>query len=183
VHGDSVRGRLELATRKPAKRLPALKKPKPKPAPVPRPKPAPKTAIAAKRKRRRQKVAAGLLAGKTVTELAKEEGLTRSHLSREANQPETRLLMAELLGSHKEQVLRLVGKSLDVIESAFDAGKMGATKEGIILDFGADHFARLTAAKRFVEMITAVKAEDRSEAPGTITWEAFLHLRERIQPA
>jgi hypothetical protein len=183
VHGDSLRGRLALPTRKPDKRKPAPKKPRPKAAPIPRPKSKPKTAVAARLKRRRQKVAAGLLAGKTVTQLAKDEGVTRSHLSREANQPETRLLMAELLGSHKDQVVRLVGMSLDVIESAFDAGKMGATKEGLSFDLGADHFARLTAAKRLVEMITAAKVEDSREAPGTITWEAFLHLRERIQPA
>jgi hypothetical protein len=30
-------------------------------------------------------------------------------------------------------------------------------------------------------MITAAKAEDSHDVPGTITWEAFLHLRERIQ--
>ena len=164
-----LQGRFNLPTRKPAPKKAAPKKA------------APKTAIAAKRKRRRQKVAAGLLAGQTVTELAKEEGVTRSHLSREANQPETRLLMAELLDVHKEQLVRLVGMSLDVIESAFDADKTAATKEGLSVDLGADHFARLTAAKRLVEMITAAKAEDSHDVPGTITWEAFLHLRERIQ--
>jgi hypothetical protein len=108
--------------------------------------------------------------------------------------------MAELLAEHREQVRELVAKTLDRIGYALDAeavelvvakndrkkAKDGSTKESRVYQTqlaGVDHFARMTGAKRLIEMITAAKAEDRSDAPGTITWEAFLHLRERIQPA
>lgn len=175
-----------------------IKKPRPKKSPS-RPKPAVKSVPAARRLRRRQTLAGALLQGKTVTEVAKSEGLSRSHVSREANAPETRLLMAELLAAHRGKVARLVGKALTRIDLALDAHateivisdqersktKTGHTKEKrkyqSILT-GVDHYARMTAAKRLVEMIAAARTEAVNSQAGLITWEMFLQLRERVQP-
>jgi ABC-type nitrate/sulfonate/bicarbonate transport system substrate-binding protein len=145
------------------------------------------------------RLAGALLSGKTVTEVARKEGVTRSHLSREANAPETRLLMADLLAEHREQVQELVAKTLDRIGFALDAesvelvvtknartkAKNGSTKESRDYEIqrsGVDHFARMTGAKRLIEMIqsAAPQASQPSQA-GLITYETFLALYQKVQ--
>ena len=153
-----------------------------------------------RRESRRQTLAAGILQGQTVTELAKRERVSRTYASREANAPETRLLMAELLGQHRRKVSRLVGKALIRIDHALDAhateivvgdqtrkkGKDGTFKDvrtyrSVLA--GVDHYARMTGAKRLLEMIQAARTDAQPEQVGTITWEMFLRLREEVLPA
>jgi hypothetical protein len=139
-----------------------------------------KAATSAKMVARRQKVAAGLVAGKSVTQLARETKISRSHLSREVNATETRLVLQELLAAHHKKVKRLVGRTLTAIDEAFKASKIlpmhDSDGEAVTLDGGADHYARLTAAKRVLELLDAAKPTGQY-APGTVTWEAFLQLR------
>ncbi len=95
----------------------------------------------------------------------------------------TKLLMSELLQSHHQQVTRLVGKSLAAIEDAFDAQRVGCSKAGEAVGLGKDHFARLAASKRLVEMMQAAREDTPAgSAPCTITWEAFLALQQTLQP-
>jgi hypothetical protein len=149
-----------------------------------RPKPKGKAATSAKLAARRQKVAAGIVAGKSVTQLAKETKVSRSHLSREVNASETRLVLQELLAAHHKKVRKLVGRTLTAIDEAFKASKIlpmhDSDGEAITLDGGADHYARLTAAKRVLELLEAAKPTGQY-APGTITWQAFLELRRTYQ--
>lgn len=142
--------------------------------------PKPIKALASRKKARRIRVAGALLAGKTVTEVAKREGISREWASKEANSREVRLAMADLLARHKKQIARLVGKSLNVIDKALVAGKFVADKKGFALGLGPDHFARLTAVKRLVEMVAAAKAGDAMDTANTITFEMFLRLYEEV---
>jgi hypothetical protein len=161
----------------------ALVKPKQAAKATPRRKskaPKPIKPLAARKKARRVRVAGALLAGKTVTEVAKREGISREWASKEANSREVRLAMADLLARHKKQIARLVGKSLNVIDKALVADKKVPDKEGHAVNLGSDHFARLTAVKRLVEMVAAAKAGDAMDTSNTITYEMFLRLYAEV---
>ena len=181
--GKKVRGK---ARQTPARRPPV------KPARKP-PSRRAKTGASVRRESRRQKLAAGVLQGKTVTELARREGLSRTYASREVNSPDTRLLMAELLAGHRKLVAKLVGKALTRIGQAMDAhateivvagqkntksksGRTNTTKTYKSVLVGVDHYARMTAAKRLIEMVEAARSEDDRPQGQTITFEMFLTL-------
>ena len=139
--------------------------------------------------RRRQRVAAAVIAGKpTITDLAKQEGITRSQLSREANSPQTRLIIRELLGKHHRKIQKLVGMSLKAIEQGFKAHRVlparDADGDSVTLDGGVDHYIRLTAAKRVLEILEAAQPpkEEAAFNPNLVTWEGFVALyRARVQ--
>ncbi len=118
--------------------------------------------------------------------------MSRSHLSREINSPETRLLMGELVAQHRKQVSRLVAKGLTRIGQALDAHatevvvstqgqtktKTGSkqTREYKSVLAGVDHYARMTGVKRLTEMIQAAHSDAGDQRPMTITLEQFLIL-------
>jgi len=146
-----------------------------------------------RRASRRQKLAAGVLSGQTVTELARSQKVSRTYASREVNSAETRLLMAELLAKHREQIGQLVAKSLNRIDQALDAhvteivvagqdntktksGKVKTTKIYKSVLAGVDHYARMTGAKRLIEMVEAARSEDDRPQGQTITYEMFLTI-------
>lgn len=125
-----------------------------------------------------------MIDGKSGVEIAEKTGLHPVTVSRIANAPATKLLMSELLKGHESKLKRLVGKSLGAIDDAFDARRQGCTKDGSVVEMGADHFARLAASKRLIEMVQAAREDTPAagSAPGTITWEAFQGLRATLTP-
>lgn len=129
-------------------------------------------AKSAVRTKRRQKIAAGVVSGKPIAGIARETGVSRSWASREANSPQTKVLIAELLDEHRDRVRKLVGKALDVIDDAFTA-KDGKDK---------DHRVRLLAAKRIIELATAGRkaAEPEGDA-GVFTWESFKLFYQKVR--
>jgi hypothetical protein len=101
--------------------------------------------------------------------------------------------MAHLLANHRRKVSRLVAKVLTRIDHALDAhatdvvvgqqtrnttekGKTTDTRVYKSVLAGVDHYARMTAAKRLLEMIQAARGEDVQQRP-TMTWETFLALK------
>jgi hypothetical protein len=99
-------------------------------------------------------IAAALLAGITVAAVARQLGVSRSWASREANAAGTRILIAELLYSHRERLSRLFDQMLDVIEDAFQARKIYFVR-GVLVDAGPDHYARIEAAKLFIQLLSS----------------------------
>jgi hypothetical protein len=75
--------------------------------------------------------------------------VSRSWASREANAPGTRILIAELLEAHREQLNELFSLTLDLIKDAFQTRKIFLVR-GVLLDGGPDHYARIEAAKLFL---------------------------------
>jgi hypothetical protein len=105
--------------------------------------------------------------------------------------------MAELLEAHRTYVAKLVGKTLTRINQAMDAhateivvsgqkritdkkGRTTDSREYKSVLAGVDHYARMTGAKRFIEMIQAAREQTEQRQP-TVTWEAFLHLYQEAQ--
>lgn len=126
--------------------------------------------------RRRQAVAEAVLAGESVTAIARRQGRSRSEVSRDANAPETALILAEYLGRHKKQMIRLVSKSLAAIEKSFAAKRQGLTAAGKVVDCGADHYARLKGAEKALEVWKLAQPKEDARDIGAVTWEAFLLL-------
>jgi hypothetical protein len=132
-------------------------------------------------KQRRQDIARAVMAGEGNREIARRVGIRAETVSRIRNQPETKLLMSQLLQAHREQVIRMVGKSLTVIEDAFAAKRMSCSKRGEAIDLGTDHFARLAASKRLQELLATAREGDQQAAGATMTWEAFLAFGQCIK--
>jgi hypothetical protein len=86
--------------------------PKTTPKGRPKGKPGAKTAT---REARRQKLAAAIVTGKSIKQIAAEEGVSRNWASREANAPATRLLIDKILDKHSDEVEELVDAGLQAI--------------------------------------------------------------------
>jgi hypothetical protein len=96
-----------------------------------------------------------LVGGKKIAQVARQEQLSRQWTSREAHQPQTEVLIAELLDRHGDRIEKLVERSIKVIEEAFEAEKVAVTKEGDILELGPDHYARLQSVRRLITLALA----------------------------
>lgn len=134
---------------------------------------------------RRQKLAAAIVAGKTVTQAAAEAGISRAWASRELRQPETRLEIAALLEAHRERIHALVARSLDVIAEALKADRVALDRDGAAVNLGADHYARLQAVKRLVELCAAAQPVERYEqrTSGGLTLEELRAMVLRYRRA
>lgn len=142
-------------------------------------------------------MAGGILSGQTVSALARQEQVSRSHLSREINSPDTRLLMADLLAVHRLRIEKLIAKSLTRVGQALDAHatevvvvgqgqkktKSGTTqiREYKSVLAGVDHYARMTGVRRLLDMIQAARSEDDRPQGQTITFEMFLTLLQQAE--
>lgn len=116
---------------------------------------------------RRQRLAAAVIAGKPISEAARDEGVSRTWASREANSTETKIIIASMLDLHRPEVEKLLRQALKAIRGAF------AAKDGK----HADHRVRLIAAKRVIEIATAGRrVEETDTQERTITYEQLEEL-------
>ena len=111
-------------------------------------------------KARAVKVAAALVSGASVSKIARLERKSRGWASAHANSPEVQQMIASLCNSERARMHRLFVKALDVIEQAYKANSYAIVK-GVPVKTGADHYARLTGAKRFLEFANAGRAQGR----------------------
>ena len=136
-------------------------------------------------------------AGKTVTQFARDQGISRQHASRIANSSEVRQIVTELVDLRLERVDRLFDHFLDGIEAAFGARKNVTLKittktkgEGSetteeLVDGGPDHFAVMAACKVYLALLVAgrptPKAPEAAERR-TVTLEELQQiLRESAE--
>ena len=126
-------------------------------------------------------MAAGLVAGDSRAKIAKREKVCVRTVSRLANHPETRLLMAQLLRPHRDKIVALVARCIEVIAESLDAHHVYVTKDGTVVDAGGDTFARLAAVKRLLELVEAARTE-KDEGQLKVTWEMFLDLCREVDP-
>jgi hypothetical protein len=116
---------------------------------------------------RRQRLAADVIAGKPIAEAARDEGVSRTWASREANSTETKIIISELLDEHRGKVKALIPVMLEAIRGGLHAldGKK------------PDHRVRLIAAKRVIEIATAGRrVEETDTTERTITYEQLEEL-------
>lgn len=117
-----------------------------------------------KKNARQVRVAASLVAGKSVTEIARAEGVSRATASKEANSPEVQLLITSLVEGERDTIRSLFAKGLSVIGGAFEAERFGVNETGAAVPLGADHYARLTAVKCLTQLLTAGRQAVKPEA-------------------
>lgn len=147
-------------------------------------KPPSKKATTAGRAARRTRIAAAAVKGKSLSAIAAEEGISREWASREANAPATRLAIAQLLDRHYDVVEPLVLEALTVIRQSLQAAQYSVQKlttidlvekvrrdEVRIVEVGPDHYARLTGAKRLIELLLAGRPvlKQEEDSPGLCT--------------
>ncbi|MBM3744186.1 MAG: hypothetical protein FJW34_00140 [Acidobacteria bacterium] len=125
---------------------------------------------------RRAKIATAVVTGKTLAQAAREAGLSRQWASHEAQQPETALLLAGMLAPHQARIQALVGRSIEAIDDALAAEKVALDREGNKAALGPDHYARLQAVKRLVEILEAARPRGSAEQGG----EEGLLLMDRL---
>jgi len=97
-------------------------------------------------------IAGAILFGIKIATVARQLGVSRSWASREANAPGTRHLMAVLLEPYRERLGVLCDQALDAIEDAMKARQFLVVNR-VLVDVGADHFARLEAVKVFTALM------------------------------
>lgn len=133
---------------------------------------------------REERVAESLVQGKTVTQIAEEEGISRAWASGIANSAGVQQIITGLVNSRGERVRAIFDKTLDVIEDSYTA-RRAATFEGGVIDLGPDHYARLTGAKRFLELTLAGRVAPKEADPTegrTMTMDQVKALlAERVQ--
>jgi hypothetical protein len=87
-----------------------------------------------------------------IATVARQLGVSRSWASREANAHGTRQLLSELLKLRRERLTALFHQALELIEEAMKARKFFVVN-GVIIDGGPDHYARLEAVKVFTVLM------------------------------
>lgn len=93
------------------------------------------------------------LKGRTNVQIAAAEHLTAEWVARELGSDESKQIIAGLVKTDLDRIARLYDQVLVAIELAFKADKMAvAGKER--MNLGPDHYARLAAAKRYLEVIS-----------------------------
>ena len=76
------------------------------------------------------RIAGAVASGRTVTEIAEAEGISRAMASREANSLECRQLLMDFVNHEHETMLGLFYRGLRVIEEAFEAKREYPAKDG-----------------------------------------------------
>lgn len=107
-----------------------------------------------RRQARIVRIARALMSGATITEIAEGEGISRSAASRDANSPECRQFLTELVDSERDEMHALFFLALRVIRDACSARREYMTKDGERIVGGPDHYARLAATKHFRDLMT-----------------------------
>jgi hypothetical protein len=133
---------------------------------------------------RRIQIAASVVAGQSITSTASQVGISREHASRIANASETQQIIASLVHANLERIYELFEESLKVIRQAFRARRKVVNK-GEVIDLGPDHYARLTAVARLVQMMTAgrpvPRPKQKKDDDGLITIEDLKRLIDATQ--
>ena len=96
---------------------------------------------------------ASKLAGQSTSAIARAEGLSRDWVAQELAAPDCQQIILGLVKNDLARIGRLWTMTLDVIEEAYKANKT-AMYLGEPVDLGEDHFARLTASKRFLDVVS-----------------------------
>lgn len=129
------------------------------------------------KKTKRQLVAAGKIAGKSSEQIATEAGCSERHVKRLAAEPETKIVVRDLLSKHQAKLKRLVEKSLTSIERSLDATP-NSTKH--------DHRTQLAGAAELRAWASLLKGDVKTLAESgdlgglpQVTWEEFQLIYRR----
>jgi hypothetical protein len=130
---------------------------------------------------KREIVAAGIVAGKSATEIAQAADCNPRHVQRVAAEPETQFLVTELLRPHRQEladlatdVIRAVQGGLKAAVNDIEVGTDG--KKRLI-----DHSVRLRAVQRYRDLVNLAQGAEPPPATdrSLVTWEEYVVLYNR----
>lgn len=134
------------------------------------------------------RVVAATLAGKSVKAIGQAEGLGRNAVAAVLRSPGSQQLILELVRFNYSRIEKLFAGCLKAIDDGLKADKVVVAGKGR-LNLGPDHFARLTAVKRLLDVVslgrpTAKSDDNENSAPKQITYEDLCRImkeRETVQ--
>ena len=132
------------------------------------------------------RIAGAALAGEPITTIAQNEALSREWVRRELASDECCQIMAGIVNHQHNWIIELVSLALKAIQEALKATRVGWC-DGKLRELGPDHFARLMAVKRLVELGTmgrpTPKAPEREATQKGITLEELERLVAGAKPS
>ena len=117
--------------------------------------------LEAVRTTRRMRMAGAALAGEHITTIAQNEALSREWVRRELASDECSQIMTGIINHQNNWIIELVSQTLKAIQEALKATRV-VWSDGKMRELGPDHFARLTAAKRLIELVTTGRPTPKS---------------------
>jgi hypothetical protein len=108
-------------------------------------------------------IAEAILNGTRIATIARRFGVSRSWTSREANAPETRVMLTALVEKRADHIQHLIVHALEVINHAFGATKVirRSRHEVIVVP---DHRIRLEAVHLFLKLLATGSFESQYRA-------------------
>lgn len=136
---------------------------------------------------RRARIAEGVVEGKSIARIAREENLSRQWTSHEVHSAEVQQIITGIVDRRRARVEMLFDQALLAIEASFAARRYGVERakdengtSTMSVDLGPDHFAALTGVKRLIELSTAgrgiAKPAESKSAQETVTLEQIERL-------
>ena len=123
--------------------------------------------------RRQRIVAAGKIAGKKRTKIAKEAGVGPGQVHRIAKQPGCRLLIEELLEPEHDRIRKLAHKAVSAVERALEARNTRGRPLYEVQLRGVGRFATLAH-------LAAGDAPPQPQPPGAMTWQQFVIFCQQL---
>ena len=102
--------------------------------------------------RKRYTIAAGLIIGLKVVEIARQIGVSRSWASREVNSPGVRNIIAELIRENWHTIKALFSEVLGALRRAMQARTVRRHR-GQIVYGGPDYRVQLEAVRTFIKLV------------------------------
>jgi len=147
--------------------------------------PPPKTPAKRRAAARKAVVAQAIVKGAPLTHVARELGVSRSTVERDAQSEDVIHIVAQLVTRHTERIESLFQGALQVIEAAYEANRIVLDRLGNECNLGPDHYARLAGAKRFLELAGSgrptPKPPDASQPRKGVTLAEFEELYHEYQ--
>jgi len=120
------------------------------------------------KERKRRIVAGGRIQGKAQAAIAREAGCSIRHVQRLSAEPETQLLIRDLLAPYRARLQQLVPKAIRAVERGLVAQKVTRS----------NHAVQLHAVRRAKDLLVLAQGElpppVHDEPLGQITWEEYL---------
>ena len=103
---------------------------------------------------RRLKIAAGVLEGKSLTQIGREEGISRQTISKQLVSSDARQIIVASTDNKIDRISALFAQMLQAIGEGLEARRV-QFHDGALVDCGPDHYARLAAVSRLLQVLTA----------------------------
>ncbi len=102
-----------------------------------------------------RRIAAGILAGEALAAIARQEGVARQTIWKQVKSEEVQQIVISIVNGEIEELRRIFSKMLHALGAAFEARVIRIGKDGKPVDLGPDHYVRLAAAERLLQVLTA----------------------------